>query len=257
MGVCNNRLVIASTDPMNRYQKAVATMAALNILLLLLFPPFVDNPIQRGAPRSFEGFYFLLMAPAGHAIDEPLLSLEVLLVVINALAAWLALTVRVDDQPHLTETAAARGLFLFGAANLVLIFLFPPFEPYSSLLRVAAQDGFDGFYFVLGDKRHRHIFLPLLYLEVIFVAINLLVAWLVFSLIRGGVSATDEQLIQAAHRVAPDKVDALIHALEENSAVKAAPAAQLGRRKERRRRTDPKYRGPERRGGNDRRNERR
>lgn len=257
MGVCNNWSVIASIDPMNRYQKAVATMAAINILLLLLFPPFVDNPIQRGAPRSFAGFYFLLLAPAGHSIDEPLLSLEVLFVVINALVAWLALTDRASDKSYLAETAAARGLFLFGVVNLVLIFLFPPFEPYSSLLRVASQDGFDGFYFVLGDKRHRHIFLPLLYLEVIFVAINLLVAWLVFSLIRGGVSATDEQLIQAAHRVAPDKVDALIHALEDNSAVDPGPASQLGRHNERRRRLDPKYRGPERRGGNDRRNARR
>jgi hypothetical protein len=118
------------------------------------------------------------------------------------------------------------------------------------------QEGFDGFYFVLGDKRHRHIFLPLLYLEVIFVAINLLVAWLVFSLIRGGLSAADQQLVEAAHRAAPERVDALIHGLEEPSAAKAEPSAQLGRKKERRRRRDPKYRGPERRDGHDRRNER-
>ncbi len=241
---------------MNRYQKAVATMAAIDILLLLLFPPFVDNPIQRGVPRSFEGFYFLFMAPAGRAIDEPLLSLEILFVVINALAAWLVLTPRPNGKPYLAEMAAARGLFLFGSVNLTLIFLFPPFEPYSTLLRMMPQEGFDGFYFVLGDKRHRHIFLPLLYLEVIFVAINLLVAWLVFSLIRGGLSAADQQLVEAAHRAAPERVDALMQGLEEPSAAKAEPSAQLGRKKERRRRRDPKYRGPERRDGHDRRNER-
>lgn len=231
-------------------------MAAINILLLLLLPPFLDNPIQRGVPRSFEGFYFLFMAPAGRVIDEALLTLEILFVVINAMTAWLVLAHRGEGKAHLDEMAAARGLLLFGAANLTLIFLFPPFEPYASVVRMARLEGFDGFYFVFGDKRSRHIFMPLLYLEVIFVAINLLIAWLTFGLIRGGMSATDEQLIEVAHHIAPERVDALIHVLEEEAAAKAAPDSQLGRHTERRRGPDPRYRGPERRKG-DRRHERR
>jgi hypothetical protein len=246
---------------MNRYQKAIAAMAAIDLLLLLLFPPFLDNPMQRGMPRSFEGFYFLFMAPAGHHIDEPLLSIEILFVVSNALAAWLVLSERTNPanrsnaQPYVSEMAAARGLFLFGLINLSLIFLFPPFEPYSSVIRLMRQEGFDGFYFLLGDKRQRHLFLPFLYLEVIFVAVNLLTAWLMFSLIRGTTSATDEHLIEVAHHLPPEKIDALIHELEVESVTTTQALAPLGRKKERRLRQDPRYRGPERRHGHDRRHD--
>jgi hypothetical protein len=240
---------------MNRYQKAIATMAALDILLLLLLPPFLDSPLQRGASRSFAGFYFLFMAPAGHGIDEPLLSIEILFVVVNALAAWLALTPKNGVSDHLADSALARGLLLFVVADLALILLFPPFEPYSSLIRTVREGGFDGFYFAFGDKRHRHLFLPFLYLEVIFVAINTLVAWLVFGLLRGTLSAADEQLVEAAHHIAPEKVDALLQVLEREASAKPEPQLRLGRHDERRHRQDPNYRGPERRSGRDRRHD--
>lgn len=240
---------------MNRYQKAIATMAAIDILLLLLLPPFLDSPLQRGVPRSFEGFYFLFMAPAGRPIDEPLLTIEILFVASNALAAWLVLGSKNDGIRYISEMATARGLLIFGVVNLGLVFLFPPFEPYSSLIRLTRQEGFDGFYFILGDKRNRHIFLPFLYLEVIFVTINLLATWLLFSLIRGGKSSADEHLIEVAHHLPPEQVDALIHELEAESAATAHPQGKLGRQKERRLRQDPRYRGPERRGGQDRRHE--
>jgi hypothetical protein len=236
---------------MNRYQKAVATMAAIDILLMLLFPPFLDSPIQRGVPRSFEGFYFLFMSPASRVIHEPLLSIEILVVIANALAAWLALATR--NNTRFDVMAAARGLFLFGIVNLAVILLFPPFEPYSSLIRAARQEGFDGFYFFLGDKRHRQVFLPLLYLEVIFITINLLVAWLIFGLIRGTMSTADAHLIEAAHQVPPEKVAALIQVLENVSAAKPKPRWQLGRHDDRRHHRDPDYRGPDRRSGQERR----
>jgi hypothetical protein len=230
-------------------------MAAIDILLLLLLPPFLDSPLQRGMPRSFEGFYFLLMAPTGRPIDEPLLTIEILFVVSNALAAWLVLGSKNDGSLHLSEMATARGLLVFGVVNLGLILLFPPFEPYSSLTRLTRQEGFDGFYFALGDKRHRHVFMPFLYLEVIFVTINLLTTWLLFSLIRGGTSSADEHLIEVAHHLPPEKVDALIHELEVESVVASHSRERLGRQKERRLRQDPRYQGPERRSGHDRRHE--
>ena len=241
---------------MNRYQKAIVAMAVIDILLLLLFPPFLDSPLQRGVPRGFDGFYFLFMAPAGRHIHEPLLTMEVFFVVANALAASLFLAGSKDRQPALSEIALARGLLLFAVVNLVLILLFPPFEPYASLFRTARQEGFDGFYFMFGDKRHRQIFLPFLYLEVIFVAINILSAWLMLNPIRGTLSTADEHLIKAAHHLAPEKVNALLHVLEKEAATKPDAAAKLGRHNDRRQHHNPDFRSAERRTGRDRRDER-
>jgi hypothetical protein len=241
---------------MNRHQKAVAVMAALNLLLLLLFPPFLDSPIQRGAFRSFESFYFLLMAPPGRIIHQELLTIEMFFVFINALAAWLVLNAKDGAEIQLGESAALRGLALFAVANVAIVFLFPPFQPYPSMVRVPPE-GFDGFYFVFGDKRHRAFFTPFLYLEMILITINLLIAWLIFGLLRGTVSAEDQHLIEELHHIPPEEARAIVHVIEEVAHPHPQPAPQhvLGRKEERRKRQDPRYRGPERRKGGDRRHE--
>jgi hypothetical protein len=239
---------------MNRHQKAVAVMAALNLLLLLIFPPFLDNPIQRGAFRSFESFYFVLMSPPGRIIHQELLTIEMFFVFANALAAWLALNAKDGAEIHLTENAAFRGLALFGIANVALLVLFPPFQPYPSMIRVPSE-GFDGFYFAFGDKRHRAFFMPFLYLEMILVAINLLIAWLVFGLLHGTVSAADQHLIEELHHIPPEQANVIVHAIEEVAHPQPAPQHVLGRKQERRKRQDPRYGGPERRKGRDRRHE--
>lgn len=239
---------------MNRHQKAVAVMAALNLLLLLLFPPFLDSPMQRGTFRSFESFYFLLMAPPGRIIHQELLTIEMFFVFANALAAWLALNARDGAEIELGEKAALRGLAMFGAANIALVFLFPPFQPYQSLVRVPPE-GFDGFYFVFGDKRHRALFAPFLYLETILIAINLLIAWLIFGLLHSSVSAADHHLIEELHHIPPEEARVIAHVIEEVAHPQPAPQHGLGRKEERRKRRDPRYRGPERRRGGDRRHE--
>ncbi len=239
---------------MNRHQKAVAVMAALNLLLLLMFPPFLDNPLQRGVVRSFESFYFLLMAPHGRVIHQELLMIEMFFVIANALAGWLALNAKGGAEIHLSERGALRGLALFAVANLAILLLFPPFQPYPSFVRTPPE-GFDSFYFLFGDKRSRHIFVPLLYLEIILVAINLLVAWLVFGVLRGTVSQSDQHLIEELHHIAPEKANVIVHAIEEEAHPQPAPQQVLGRRKERRKRQDPRYSGAERRSGRDRRHD--
>jgi hypothetical protein len=239
---------------MNRHQKAVAVMAAINLLLLLLFPPFLDNPIQRGAFRSFESFYFLLMAPPGRIIHQELLTIEMFFVFANALAAWLALNAKDGAEIQLTERAALRGLGAFAFANVALIFLFPPFQPYPSMVRVPPE-GFDGFFFAFGDKRNRAFFVPFLYLELILVMINLLVSWLVFGLLRGTVSAADQHLIEELHHIPVEKAEAIVHTIEEVAHPQPAQPHVLGRKEERRKGQDPRYRGPERRSGHDRRHE--
>ena len=236
---------------MNRYQNAVAVIAILNLALLMLFPPFMDNPIQRGAFRSFESFYFLLLAPPGRIVHQELLTIEVLFVIANALAAWVVLNTKVGVQPQLSEADVLRGLTLFGSANIAVILLFPPFQPYPSLVRVPPE-GFDGFFFVFGDKRNRDFFVPFLYLELILVTINLLITWLVFGLLRNSVSNEEHHVIEELHHIPPEKANVILHKIEEE-AHPTAPSPELGRKEERRKRQSPRYSGPERRSGRDRR----
>lgn len=238
---------------MNRHQKAIAAMAAFNLLLLMLFPPYLDSPLQRGVMRSFESFYFLLMAPPGRIIHQELLTIEIFFVIANALAAWLVLNTRDGAELRLTEARATSGLMIFGAVNLAVILAFPPFQPYPSMVRVPPE-GFDGFYFVFGDKRSRDFFMPFLYLEMILVAVNLLVAWLIFGLLHNSVTTEDQHLIEELHHIAPEKANAIVHEIEAE-AHPQPPRHQLGRKEERRKRQDPRYRGPERRSGRDRRHE--
>ena len=248
---CNNRNTIGRATHMNRHQNAIAVIAVLNLLLLMLFPPFLDQPIQRGAFRSFESFYFLLMAPPGRVIHQELLTIEVLFVIANALAAWLALNTKDGAELRLSDTDALRGLTLFGSANIAVILLFPPFQPYQSLVRVP-PDGFDGFFFAFGDKRNRSFFVPFLYLELILVTINLLITWLIFGLLRNSVSNEEHHVIEELHHIPPEKANAILHEIEEEAHPRL-PSHQLGRKEDRRKRQDPRYRGPERRRGHDRR----
>jgi hypothetical protein len=178
--------------------------------------------------------------------------MEMAFVAANALAAWLVLS-RAAADFHLNDRALLRGLAAFAAVNLAIIGLFPPFAPYSSLVRVP-EWGFDGFYFAFGDKRHRQFFLPFLYLEAILVVINLLVVHLVFGLLNRSVSRADQALIDMVHHSPPQQVDALVQALKaEGDAATADHPHTLGRHEDRRHHHDPAYPGPERRSGHDRR----
>lgn len=211
---------------MNRYQKVVAIVAAVNVLLMLLFPPFLDNPMERWTARSFEGFYFLFMAPPGRSVYKDLLTIEVVFVLANALTAWLALNSKPGSRYRLATADIAGGLILFGTANLAIIGLFPPFEPYSSLVRTV-QSGFDGFYFLFGDKKQRNIFMPMIYLECIVVAVNLLVAWLMLNIVSRGMTTVDEELVELAHRLQPAQEQELVEALRHE--IEAASHRDPGR----------------------------
>jgi hypothetical protein len=237
---------------MNRYQKTVATVAAFNILLMLLFPPFLDNPMGRLTPRSFESFYLVFAPPAGRIVYRPLLTIEIVFVLANALAAWLALNARPGTREHFSDASVARGLAWFAVADFALIGLFPPFEPYSSLLRIQ-QGGFDAFYFLFGDKWQRPVFVPLLHFEITLVAIDLLVVWLVFGLLRRRDSAADEDLPATVTRLPQERVESMLRSLEAEAAQDMMPRHVISRGEDRRHWQNPGYKGPERRSGDDRR----
>lgn len=231
---------------MNKYQRLVCIVALLDLLLMVLFPPFNNIPLARGALNSFDGFYPLLTQLGHKPIHQELLTLQLMFVAANALSAWLLLQQR--EAHEIPRFRYSRAIGLFTLVNLALICLFPPFEPYPSLLRQAATSGFDSFYFILGDRSQRPIFTPLLYLEVVLVVINALALWLLFNVVQRNEDATRRKFIELAESLDEAALQALGEEMRQKVlAHKAAPT--LGRGDDRRQ-AEQEREGAERRQGN-------
>lgn len=219
---------------MNKYQRLIVAVALVNVLVMLLFPPFNDVPLSRLVQPSFDGYFPLLGNLGRRSVNANLLTLQLLFVAVNALAAWLVLqNAEVIERDESSPTRILRGIGIFAAVNLTVILLFPPFEPYAALTR-AVGSTFDSFYFVFGSRVARPIFGPLLYLECVFVAVNALALWLLFNAVRRREERRRSMAASATDGPFGD-------------------AADFGRGPERRHQASPRYRGPERRSGTDRR----
>lgn len=73
----------------------VMGIAFLNIVVVLLFPPFEAFPwAGRLTSGSFDGFYFAFGDKSKRSIFLPMLTLELIYVLINACAFWLAMGIR-------------------------------------------------------------------------------------------------------------------------------------------------------------------
>ncbi|MEZ5614182.1 MAG: hypothetical protein R3E35_03070 [Rhodocyclaceae bacterium] len=240
---------------MNKYQRVVIIVAAANILLMLLFPPFLDNPIRRGMLPSFEGFYPLVTTFGAKRIHNELLTLQIMFVVINALVAWLLLD-RATTAGEAHGFRYTRAISFFLAGNLVLLLAFPPFESYASMAKYDAP-GFDSFYFILGNRPGRGIFIPLLYLEILLVVINVLAVWLAFNAVRRAEVFAKERVLELAQALPPEQLAEVSKTLGykaiQPSSARSTNEPRLGAGPERRKYQDPRYRGPERRKGGDRR----
>lgn len=204
---------------MNRYQRIVLALATLNALLMVLLPPFNNVPLARGALPTFAGFFPLLTHLGRQPVHDTLLFLELSLLTINALAAFLALRHR--GEYEIPRFRYSHGIALFVAANLAIILLFPPFEPYSSLTG-GDYGTFDSFYFVFGDRSHRAIFVPLLYLECLFVLVNALTLWLLFNATSRSDEATRHKIIHLAEELPDEALKELAHELEHRADVHMA-----------------------------------
>jgi len=72
------------------YQHATLIIVALNLVLILLFPPFENaEEVSSAILPSFQGFYFVFDAHPEHVLVTTLLYLEVILVLINGAIFWL------------------------------------------------------------------------------------------------------------------------------------------------------------------------
>lgn len=159
---------------MNPAQSMLLAVAAANIVLMLLFPPYDSLSISRGGTASFDAYYFVFDRQYNKILNTDLLFLQLGWVLLNACAGWLLLR---NPGTGIRVMSRRSAVMVFGAVNLALIILFPPFENYASSARFSGTH-FDSFYFLFGDKWNRHIYLPLLYLEVLVVLINTSLIWL-------------------------------------------------------------------------------
>ena len=206
---------------MNRFQKIVLCGAVLDILVLFLFPPYDLVRVGRGAPM-FDAFYPIIAVPPSRVINGDVLYLFTFAVLINAALGWLLLggPKTAANQPRIEPQLL---VIVFGIMNLAVAMLFPPMEAFPFAQRITVGT-FDGFYFAFGDKSRRSIFVPLLYMEVLFALTNACAFWLAMSVAKRSAAAVDP---------IPQTV--------------AAPASISRRGPERRVRQDPAYKGPERR----------
>lgn len=168
---------LPSTNVILSRGRRVALVAfALNLLVILLFPPYDYISLDRGNIPTFEGFRFLFAENGSRIINRNFLWLELTVVLINFLIAWIVLRTVPAGIPRKTN-AAQRWLLIAVGINLIVLVLFPPFENFTAITK-AVLPTFEGFYFVFADNSQRQIVTPILYLEVATLLINAALLWL-------------------------------------------------------------------------------
>lgn len=163
---------------MNKNQAIAMSIAAANILLVLLFPPFDAYSIANAKIPVFTGFEFYPRHTTNMVVNLSLLYLEIIVILINAFIAFLLLRdKKVVVKRH--RISLQNATLLFVALNLVVILLFPPFESVFAMTN-AALPTFEGFYFIFARQANHVIVSTILYLEVLLVLINGALFWLIF-----------------------------------------------------------------------------
>lgn len=230
---------------MNKFQLTVLSAALANLALLLLFPPFDSHLLGRMGPAYFDAFYPAFDAPANGTLNSGLLYLEIFPVLINALLAWLLLQGE-PQQPSVPRVRWQSVLQWLVIADLLLILLFPPFETQPLTARMGER-AFEGFRFALSGSIQRGIFLPLLFIELVLLALNAMALWLAFGIVDRGNETRGDRTNGTESPAVP----------EPRAATSAAPGPDrvpIGRSgHDRRQHQDPHFDGPEQRSNIERR----
>jgi hypothetical protein len=220
---------------MNRFSNIVLVGALVNLLVLMLFPPFdVVSLTDRGV-RFFDALHPAFAVPPNRTVNADILFFAIYGVVGNALAAFVLLS-----RP--TPVAPRHIVLVISLINLVVVLLFPPFEAFPWAGRTTTGS-FDGFYFAFGDKSRRSVFLPMLTLELIYVALNACVFWLAMGLRERA------PVVEPGAETLLAKSDEFRRQAERKFAARGGEKGESlwVRGPDRRKRKDPSYRGPERR----------
>jgi len=91
----------------NRRQRIVLALVAVNLVLILLFPPVeYFSAITKAALPTFEGFYFLFGDNSQRQLVTAILYIEVALVVINGGLLWLLFKDKTQEEVSAEEVKA-------------------------------------------------------------------------------------------------------------------------------------------------------
>ncbi|MEO7728892.1 MAG: hypothetical protein ABIS45_16700 [Burkholderiales bacterium] len=81
-------------------QNATLLVVAVNLVVILLFPPFESVFVMsRAAIPTFEGFYFIFARQQNHVVVTAILYMEVFFMLINGAVFWLIFRDRSDAVP--------------------------------------------------------------------------------------------------------------------------------------------------------------
>jgi hypothetical protein len=166
--------------------RVIAIVVAVNLILIVCFPPYDFVPASHNNAPAFEGFRFVLAEHVGRRLNGNFFTLELLVVAVNALIACLIARPENKDGGGRALKWQRAVLGLVGL-NLFAALLFPPFANASSVSR-AMLPSFDGFYFVFGDHSQRVMVTSILYLEACVILINGGLLWLLLRTRRVGLS---------------------------------------------------------------------
>ena len=177
---------------MNRSQAIALIVAAANVALIALFPPFDTYSLGKNQLPVFGGFYFYFGRNNLMIVNSSLLFLELFVILVNAAIAVLLLRA---NKPHVKRRSLSlqNATLIFVAINLVVILLFPPFESVFAMSN-AAIPTFEGFFFIFARQQNHVIVTAVLYIEVIFVLINGAIFWLIFRDKSDGMPSPEEAM---------------------------------------------------------------
>jgi hypothetical protein len=190
------------TNKLTKHHQILLLIAAINLAIVLLFPPFDDVAVSKFDMAIFAGFIWVFSASEQYQINSALLYLEVTVILINLFIFWLMINERMRSKSEKKLSFRAIAMILI-AVNLVGVLLFPPFE-YVSHMTKAVLPTFEGFYFIFNPPQYRVIVTPILYLEVMLVLINGAMMLLVFKEKKD----EDASVEQAMHYMAKLKAEA-------------------------------------------------
>jgi hypothetical protein len=173
---------------MNKYQWITLAVAAINLVMVWLFPPMDYVSAARNNVPTFDGFHLRFYdSGPNFRINDTFQQLEFLVILLNAAIAWLLLKTRPVPEGARKKTDWQRVVLIGVGINLLLVLLFPPMENFYAVSR-ATLPSFDGFFFIFGDYGARTIVTQLLYLEVMFILGNGAMLWLLFRKTRDDVA---------------------------------------------------------------------
>jgi len=223
---------------MNKYQLSAVFGGLANAVLMVLFPPYDRVAIGRIEP-SFDAYYFVLQPPLAHGVNGGLLAIQLLAVAFFVVLA-LALLRGSGSAPEQPLRKPQTVIVQLALAAFVVVMLFPPFET-MPVSRMGAAT-FHGFDIAFGGGIQRGIFVPMLFLELLLLGVNVAIFWLLFGVM-------DRRATQLGERTGVT--------VDEKPATRPRPGSPgnpYGRSgDERRASRDPAYQGPERRLRRDRR----